>query len=203
MSVGLSCDTLELKNRFVKQDGSVIIDLTQATLTDMGSVTSSDYVIVPDSFAARPDKVATAKYGDHNKFDYICKYNAISNPLSLRDGQTLFIPDEEQMRKAFSTPKELKNVSNTEDDKSGNTNNADFNTPKTSADKARAEYLKKKFNLNELTPPNINKDGEENVTFVDGKIVLGNSVSNKDTACPEQFTRARLKQQLLSKNMFK
>ena len=204
MSVGLACDTLDLKNRFVFPDGTTIIDFTQSTLINMGNVKCSDYVILSDTFSARPDKVAIAKYGNQSRFDYICKYNNISNPLSIGEGQTLFMPDEDDMKANMATPKELKNTSDTGNDIQANNNNSnDFNKPKTAADKKRADYLKNKFDLTELTPPNINKEGEENVKIVDGKIILGASVSTKDTSCPEQMTRARLKQQLLAKNMFK
>ena len=199
----LDCDILRFKNIFTRPDDTKLIDLTQSSLNDMGLVTADDYTIVTDKFAMRPDKVALSVYSDDNNFDYILKYNGVSNPLSVYEGQILLIPNKEEMSKKISTPESQNKIGqsqNSPTDTSSTEN--DFNKAKTEADKKRAEFLKKKFNVNNLAPANVNANGEENIKFVDGKIILGASVTTQDVDCPEQYTRARLKQQILAKNMF-
>lgn len=197
----MDCDILRKKNYYTRPDGVKLTDLTQSSIKDQGAVTSEKYVLVTEPFAMRPDKIALSEYADDNKFDYILKYNGVSNPLSVYPGQILLIPDEEQMSKQIMIPTSQNKPSNTQN--ADNPKEADFNEARNAADKKRADYLKNKFKLDSLTPPNINEAGEENIAFVDGKIILGASVTSKDVACPEQYTRARLKQQLLAKNMFK
>jgi hypothetical protein len=144
----------------------------------------------------RPDLIAESTLGNPNKLDYILKFNGISNPLSIYEGQVLLIPDVDEMAVVFIDPKPLVKQEDVD------VVNIIVN-PKTKIDKKRLEILQKKAENKIILPPNINAPGEDNIVFTDDKIILGANISNKDPLCNDTTTRARLKQKLLNKKITK
>lgn len=194
----LSIETLHRKKRFIKKTGEVIVDLTKSTIYYLFNPRYKTVVEVSDEYAMRPDLIAKAEYGDDNKLDYICKYNGISNPFSVYPGQALFIPDDSDMEKQFRDP-------NVDDNDNTTKRASDFAIePTTKKDAKRLDTMKQKANKNKLFPPNINKPEDKNIKFRDGKIIFGEDVTtvNKEN-CPTTISRARLKEKLISKNIFK
>ena len=101
------------------------------------------------------------------------------------------------MRPQFRAP--LVDVNDTEIKK----NAEQIIEPKTIKDKKRLEFLQKKAEADEILPPNINKTGDKNVTIKDGKIIFGQNVTSENAEnCPENITRARLKQKLAYNKIF-
>jgi hypothetical protein len=190
----IQIETLERKQEFVKKDGTVIIDLTQSSVEYKSDVRTKTYVMVTSELAMRPDLISEIVYGNPNRFDYILKFNGISNPLSIYTGQVLYIPEEDDMSACFKTPR--KETKDTENKK------AVAIKPKTKKDEKRLDILRKKAGRDNLLPPNINAPNEENIVFDGDKILLGASATNVSPECPENLTRARLKQKLLNKKIF-
>lgn len=186
----LFIETLLRKNPFKKKNGDEIIDLTKASIEYNIDVPLTGYTVVTEEFIMRADLVAESALGNPSKLDYILKYNGISNPLSLDKGQILYIPDETEMAKAFKKPNEEQTPEKLEDK---------ILKPKTQKDLKRLDLLKKKAQMDVVLPPNINKDNENNIVMTNDKIILG---PNAKTNCPDNTTRARLKQNLLNKKIF-
>lgn len=51
-----------------------------------------DILMVNKYYVARPDLISLAVYGDDKYADFICKYNGISNPFEMNEGDILYIP---------------------------------------------------------------------------------------------------------------
>lgn len=191
----ISLTTLLMKYFFVKEDGTEIVDLTRSSLEYLIDVEYTGYTIVNDDFIMRPDLVSESVFGDPNKFDYLLKFNGISNPLSLYSGQVILIPNLEQMEKCFRPPTPLK--------KPEDLDFVDFVLkPKTKSDKKRLKLLQDKAKNKNIIPPNINIPGDDNIIFKDDKIILGSNISNIDPFCGDNTSRARVKKKLLNKKIF-
>lgn len=186
----LVLETLLRKLAFKLPDGSEVIDLTKASIEYNTDVSLSSYTVVTEDFVMRADLVAESVYGAPQKLDYILKYNGISNPLSLYKGQILYIPDETEMSKVFKKPNQEETPQTLEEL---------VIKPKTQKDMKRLDLLKKKAQMDVVLPPNINKDNENNIIMTNDKIILG---PNAKSSCPDNTTRARLKQNLLNKKIF-
>ena len=189
---------LRAKKLFTKKNGDVIVDLISSTFDfskDGGN--AGGYTIVSQFESMRPDLVCKRIYDNQNYYELLLKYNGISNPFSLEEGEFLLTPQYKSLD-AMIVPS--KNIS--EKGKSASVSNeSKLLKPKTVKDKKRLEALKSK--TNEIVPPNVNTSGNKNVKIRNGKVIFGEDVTqiNKDN-CPIPISRARLIQQLTKANLF-
>jgi hypothetical protein len=191
----LFIQTLQNKNFFTKPDGTQVVDLTKSSL-DYGDYPNINTpILVGEEYVMRPDLVAYATMGNENKFDYILKFNGVSNPFSVDKNDPLLIPVEEEMAQQFKVPES--------EDEKGTTNRQELIlAPKTQKDKKRLEHLNKKKNK-EALPPNFTKTEDENVKFKDGNIIFGDDVTSVNQEnCPEPQSRARVKEKIINKKIF-
>ena len=187
----LFINTLLQKRYFTKPNGDTVIDLTMSSINkNSDAPLEVNVIMVAEEYAMRPDLVAKAVYGDDSKFDFLLKYNAISNPFALNAGDILVIPDPFEMAKTFRMP-------NADDTTEYTTEIKAFRylDNQNSRDNKRLELLKLKAQNKELLPPNVNQTGDTNIKYKNGKIVFGEDVTtiNKEN-CPETLTRARIKE---------
>jgi hypothetical protein len=193
----LSITTLYNKNSFIKQNGDVIVDLTKASLEYNKPVKYKSIIIVTYDYVMRPDLIAKATIGDANKLDYILKFNGISNPFSIDVGDILLIPDENEMGAIFKTP-------DIDDDDAIKKSKVSIVTITSTKDEKRLAMLQAMANKKDILPPNINKPGDQNIKYKDGKIIFGEDITsiNKNN-CPDTLSRAKLKEKLLTNKIFK
>lgn len=196
----LFIQTLILKRFFTKPNGDTIIDLTFSSINKNAvSPTETNAILVREDEIMRSDMIAKKVYGDDSKFDYLLKYNGISNPFALNEGDMLMIPDPFQMAAMFRTP-------DADDTTEYVTEVSKFKyiDSQNVSDNKRLEMLQLKAKNKELLPPNVNQPGDTNIKYKDGKIVFGEDVTtvNKQN-CPETLTRARIKEKLLNSQIFK
>ena len=189
---------LRAKKLFTKKNGDVIVDLISSTFDfSKGGGNAGGYTIVSQFESMRPDLVCKRIYDNQNYYELLLKYNGISNPFSLEEGEFLLTPQYKNLD-AMLVPS--KNIS--EKGKSAVVSNeSKLLKPKTVKDKKRLEVLKSK--TNEIVPPNVNTSGNKNVKIRNGKVIFGEDVTqiNKDN-CPIPISRARLIQQLTKANLF-
>ena len=127
---------------------------------------------VNQSQVGRIDLVSIEYYGSADYSDLILKYNNISNPFTIAEGDILNIPD----RTALKDFKEIKPVGDQKE--SENPVRQQFLDTKrlTPKDANRVEYLKKKANEKENgaqpLPPNILPEGESNLDIEGDTIIL-------------------------------
>lgn len=118
----------------------------------------------------RIDLISNKYYNIDDYSDLILKFNNISNPFSINEGDVLNIPDKNV---SFVSWKSIK------DNKKGSEESIKdqfINTKRlTTKDAKRAEYLKKKAaqranGSSQIVPPNILKDGDKNID-INGDII--------------------------------
>lgn len=123
---------------------------------------------------ARPDLIAAKYYGDASLLDIILKFNNISNPFSIVEGQYLKIPVAEVGTKKFNRAPQVEE----------NIVKQQFVDTKrlTEKDAKRVEALKKKYDKENLLPPNVIAVGKKNFKFERGKIIFGKQAHSDSVA---------------------
>lgn len=110
----------------------------------------------------RIDLVSISEYGSHDYVDYILKFNGISNPFSITEGDMLTIPPLDGGKKKFKLSIESSDKNPIRDQF--------INTKRLPVkDANRIKYLTKKYNK-EILPPNLLQTGETNIEVTNGEI---------------------------------
>ena len=156
------------KNKKLNTDGDKL-NLAQPTML-FRSLDPSEYVMVAkhtvsDDDIVRPDLIAVKHYNTTEGLDIILKFNGISDPFSIMPGETLWIPIDSIPYYKLETPAMY------EDNPIKN----QFIQSKrlSTTDKRRLEALKKKYNKENLLPPNVIPVGRKNYEFDGTNVRLG------------------------------
>jgi len=128
--------------------------LAQPTFMFKDKELSFKEYIVRDSDMGRLDLIAEEHYGNAQKIEYILKFNGISDPFSIKKGDVLKIPIDNAAIVKLKRPK----IADT------NIVRQSFVDGKrlSKKDQRRIDFLKKKYNINEVLPPNMIKEGFSN-----------------------------------------
>lgn len=194
----LSLKLLKSKKFFTKPNGDKVNDLISSTFSFSNLINSLDgIVVVQKGEDMRADLVCHRIYGNHNILDALLKYNGISNPFSIKEGDILFAPPYNELYKSIGNAKEIKDIGENKINQLEST----FLDPKTNKDKKRLEQLKNK--IKNVLPPNVNKPGDKNIKIKEGKLIFGEDVTSVNLQnCPTTISRARLQQSLLKNKLF-
>jgi hypothetical protein len=162
-------DFKSLSNK--NNDGTKLI-MTQPTILFVDYDTNKKLYykehIVKEDEVIRPDLIALECYNDQSFLDIILKFNGISDPFSIMPGETLLIPLQQIKYQTLERP------SNYEDNP---IKNQFIDTKRLSKkDARRLEALKKKYNKENLLPPNVIPVGKKNFEYDGGKIRFGAQV---------------------------
>lgn len=120
----------------------------------------------------RIDLIANGYYRNPDKLELILKYNGISNPFSINEGDVLLIPDDSLPLVKWKRV----NPMASEEISELNIRDQFVNSKRlTERDAKRVEYLKRKAaqranGSSEILPPNLLKPGEKNIIIENGKI---------------------------------
>lgn len=140
-------------------------DLTDRSLKQKHIVTGDE--------AGRPDLIADRIYGDHRMVDIILKYNNISDPFSIAEGEVLRIPIDTIAYYRLERPQfsETTNIVKTQ-----------FTDTKrlSKKDERRVAALKKKYGKDELLPPNVIPTGRKTYKFDNGLVKMGKNPQTAD-----------------------
>jgi hypothetical protein len=79
------------KKQFTTAIGDIIDDLISSTFTYPERSLTFGPSVVKEEESMRPDKLANRLYSDGSYWDMILKFNGISNPFSLVEGEILFV----------------------------------------------------------------------------------------------------------------
>lgn len=128
----------------------------------------NDAHVVNDDESARPDLIALQYYGNQSMLDIILKWNGISNPFSITEGDVLEIPNYNVPYFKLERPKEFED----------NPVKQQFIDGKrlSKKDQRRLDALKKKYGKENLLPPNVIPVGKKNYEFVGTRIKMGAQV---------------------------
>lgn len=126
--------------------------------------------IVSDFDECRPDLIASKYYGDPTAVDIILKFNNISDPFSIKKGEVILVPDRETPLVRFKRMEAI-----TED----LVKQQFVDTKRLSKkDQKRVEVLKKKYNKEDLLPPNVIPVGKKTFVIKEGAITFGAQAQN-------------------------
>lgn len=130
--------------------------------------------VVSDYEQARPDLIAAKYYGDPTALDIILKYNGISDPLSIIEGETILIPVRDIPLIKYNRPKEVEE----------NLVKQQFIDTKrlNQKDQKRVKALQKKYNKENLLPPNVIPVGKKTYKISNGNITFGNQAQSDPVA---------------------
>jgi len=195
----IKLDSLIKKPEFEK-DGEKIMDLTVTTVK-FKTIEVDGTVIISEDLQMRPDLMSRIVYGNTNKFDLILKFNGVSNPFSLSEGQILLTGNELEMTNSYVTPASAA---------SKDIRERFFDPNRLSKkDTKRLEYIKNKSkdiankSVTNL-PPNFAEVGSQEISIKDGKVIFGNDVVGKNKEnCQETQSRAAVKAKLIQNKIFK
>lgn len=152
---------MELKSILNKIVNAGRLILTQPTMLfinkeDIGII-KKHYVTADEQ--GRIDIICLDYYDTDEHMDYLLKYNGISDPFSIKEGDIITIPVIGNNYKALERPEvAIDNIVRQE-----------FLDGKrmTKKDKKRIEFLKKKHKLKEVLPPNVLKTGYKTFKFTE------------------------------------
>jgi len=153
---------MELKSILNKIVEAGRLILTQPTMLfinkeDIGLIKKEHYVTKDEQ--GRIDLICLDYYSTEEHMDYLLKFNGISDPFSIKEGDILKIPHIGNNFKTLERPSTaIDNIVRQEflDGKRL--------TPK---DKKRVDFLKKKYKIKEVLPPNVLKTGYKTFKFTE------------------------------------
>jgi len=199
----LLLDTLRNKPEILVND-EYIKDMTAQSVEFGPNMLVAKTGIVSDDLAMRPDLVARIYFGNSNKLDAILKFNGISNPFSLNDGDIVLVPNQEDMKTAFK-PKIGKN---NEDAKSDLIKKFFDPNKLSKKDNKRIDYLRAKSDQRANgsqtnLPPNFAEPNSKELRVVDGAVIFGGDVVPSKENCTDPLSKARAKSKLIENKIFK
>ncbi len=175
-------NSLDTKPFFIRPDGEELRDLTQ-TLFELKNRNYLSYNVykVPREYTMRPDLVAKSVYNNSLYAEIILKYNGISNPFTLNEGDVILIPDLDSAKQKMKTP-----GAGAANDRAAKIRDSykyidplkipgkDGETKK--FDERRISGQKVSSAPENALPPNINQPGTTQVTPRNGRIYFGEGV---------------------------
>lgn len=146
----------------IQKDGIKIIDLAEPTL--IPGLNNRNFklikaISVTKEYESRPDLLSYVLYDSTDYVDILLKFNEISDPLSIKEGDVILVPEIENAKSFYKqADKENSQVSD----------NFTDNTKKSKKDEKRIEMLKKissvvKNGSSVNTKVNELKPGEQNI----------------------------------------
>ena len=176
--MALNLKLINLKRIITKTNyfgkNKTVTDLTEPTLKpDFQSIhfNIKRTITVTEDYAMRPDLISMFAYGTDLYTDIILKFNEISNPFSIAEGDILLIPDLDGAKRAYQKPKpskkEIEEVKRAYIDKSR------YSKPtQNRLYKLKALADSKRNGSPTITPSNKLKPGEAAVTTKGGALIF-------------------------------
>ncbi len=177
--------SIDEKPIFTREDGIKVKDLT-ASMFNLQSKNFISYNIyrVPKEFAMRPDLISAAAYNNTLYAEIILKFNGISNPFSIQEGDIILIPNLESAQAVISQQK------GTDSDGSKKIRDSykyidPLKIPKASNDYKDLQIVSgaKEGAL----PPNIANENETQITYRNGRVYFSSDV---DTCLENGMTQS-------------
>jgi hypothetical protein len=143
-------------------------------LLDSNTRTIAVYEVSADE-VCRIDLISEKFFNSPDYSEYILKYNNISNPFSINEGDVLNIPD---IKYSLVNFKPVKSVGTGLEESEPSVRDQFINSKRlTVKDKKRIEYLQKKADQKsngskQILPPNLLKDGDKNIDINGDTIII-------------------------------
>jgi len=163
-------------------------DLTQPSITYEGvNVKIQSLFTVTEYLQMRPDLIAQIKLSDQGKMGSLLKFNSISNPFSLDQGQLLAIPTATTIDDSFRQ-KKLKQQAGTSNTNTNPSNSFKKNQEqkKFKVSEGRKKFLEEKVKNKPglILPPNMLQPGEATIQRENGFLIFAPNAGGGGTNSP-------------------
>lgn len=199
----LSIDIIEDKPFFTNpKTGERYLDLLAPSWnTKTIKYTIKSIAIVTDETEMRPDLVSIGYLYDMSRSGTMLKLNGISNPLSLKSGELLFIPGDEMVSELFRSGEAVNNQK-----QKARSFRKELQEKISQVSKERLEYLNSK-NISNLAetplPPNLLREGEQQILVTEGRLIFGPDIGQCRTRNRKNVSVTDIKTKLAQKNIFR
>lgn len=176
-------NSLDRKPLFRKPDGTIVRDLTQ-TMFDFKTNDYFNFSIyrVPFDYQMRPDLISQAMYNNTLYTEYILKYNGISNPFTIDQGDVIAVPNLDSAKNNTKSRSDSVEGSDAKRIRNSYKYIDPTKIPKRDGniDEFDNRNLNKKLSDGAL-PPNIAPEGERGITYRNGRVYFGEGIG--ESAC--------------------
>jgi hypothetical protein len=163
--------------------------------------TIKNIAIVTDETEMRPDLVSMIYLSEMSTLGTMLKLNGISNPLSVKRGEILFIPGDEMVSELFRSGEAVNNQK-----QKARSFRKELQEKISQVSKERLEYLNSK-NISNLAetplPPNLLKEGQQQILVTEGRLIFGPDIGQCKTRTKKNVSVTDIKTKLAQKNIFK
>lgn len=199
----LSIDIIESKPFFTNPNNSErYLDLLAPSWNTRSiKYTIKNIGIVTDETEMRPDLVSMVYFSEMSTLGTMLKLNGISNPLSVKSGEILFIPGDEMVSELFRSGESINNQK-----QKARSFRKELQEKISQVSKERLEYLNSK-NISNLAetplPPNLLKEGQQQILVTEGRLIFGPDIGQCRTRTKKNVSVTDIKTKLAQKNIFK
>jgi hypothetical protein len=129
----------------------------------------------------RPDLIAAIKYGDHGMVGSLLKFNNISNPFAVKEGNVLLIPNSKSINDSFNSKKMISQSQATANNNTNTNQNTIFKknqeSKKFKVSDARRKFLEQKVKNqpNIVLPPNVMQPDDKTIMKENGFLIFAPS----------------------------
>jgi hypothetical protein len=158
---------------------------------------------VTEETQMRPDLVSLIFMDSPGKMGSLLKINNISNPLSIKAGEILFVPGNGMINGLF---KDGSKAAISEKEKARSFRK-ELQDKISKVSEGRLEYLNAK-NISDAAgattplPPNILQDGQQQIAVDSGRLIFGPDIGQCRTKGTKNISVTDLKSKLAQKNIF-
>jgi hypothetical protein len=172
------------------------LDLTSSVFSFEQEVQIDGIYYITDESAMRPDILTALAYGDDEDTDLILTFNKVSNPFAIEKGDVFVVPERASLDASIRRRNQLSSNNLADLIKRANESKLDRESENRQRFLKRKEEERKddRTTRNGL-PPNFVDDGTSGIEPRDGRIVLGNNVSEVD--CVTGGTEAQVKSSVI------
>lgn len=188
-------------------NGEKIIDLTYPSIRYNYDPYIVNVINMNEQMSMRPDLLSKSAYGSFEYWDFILKYNGISNPFSIGPDDIFLIPSLDDMHEQIAPDGSPNNVAESVRQQYIDVSKAAQIDPKLAEmEKKRREAQIKKANgigvpsKNNL-PPNIAEAGDREIVIKGGKVYFGPDVSRNKKACEQPMSKSELIAKLIQNRL--
>jgi len=157
--------------------------------------------VVSDETEMRSDLVSLLYMSDSSYLGTMLKLNNISNPLSLKMGEILFIPGDQMVKDLFQSGNKANNQK-----QKARSFRKELQEKISQVSKDRLEYLNSK-NISNIAetplPPNLLQEGQRQILVTEGRLIFGPDIGQCRTKKKKNVSVTDIKTKLAQKNIFK
>jgi hypothetical protein len=167
-------NSIDNKPLFTRPDGQVVRDLTQSMI-DNAVQPGISYTAfkVPKDYVMRPDLISKAVYNTTQYAEIILKFNGISNPFSIDEGDIILVPNLDGAKEKIA-----KLESGYKTDLTKIRNSYKYIDPAKIPSKSDSltDYDNRQLK-NAFLPPNFAEEGTTQIIQRNGRVYFGESVA--------------------------